>query len=658
MPRGASRKKETGAKTTKRQNARSAANKVGELLEMAPAALRAALADDPLGKIQEEVVKQPDLLEAWSAQCLRALRDENYPAVGPLMLMGTSLVTLFNPADMLETNVMDSFVKWVKLLASRRRSPSVPYLGAALAVLQLLADLLEVPEYKEGHFKKLHAHLTDMVLVGRTDKPSVMVARTAAEALLTGTQGCPQNKAVLDHMRVVELFHKAADVPLMETLGIVIRTCIVNVRDSKADTSEARAKFRGYLPTEDLYTAFLYSGKTEMGINEFVLGYNELIPKFYPLRCESFHMSGRTYKAEGDEGLQVYLHKGYVTLNNPVADAAAWIDIDLADVRNSSDRGARITIELDNDQVRLTAESEREARAWYRHLSAALRGDALDLPAAPKVPKSSPAMTASVPPATTRVSGAKRPFLGSSLFDGIGDSPPSPAKRAKQSARKDTTVPADFKIRIPTDRDLGLKEVASGWEAPESLLIDSAWMQDDDSSDDEEAEMERMKHHLAETMSRQREADQKTSEEVEGIEHEVMNHLQAQMKARITEPSEEFMTALVQIKDSVNEVSAAVSEDQTRERKLTSDVVAAHGKFGQKARAVRQSIAELQAEINDVVPSNDQLMEQMDTTIETLVQKGFDVLHKKVKKKKSKSEAVVKMFHMITHEFSRRNKAI
>ena len=717
--KGGTRKKST--KTVEMSPAQVAAEKVGALLQMGAEDLRTALQTDPVQALQAELATQPELLEAWSSRVSRVLADESYSLVEPLLSLGDGLLALFEASDVCETNVMPSFAKWLTQFNSKKFAKNLKddvALTAVYSVLRVLAEQLETPEFATA-FDKIHANLLALVRFGVEGSGimSVRVGRVAMEALLAGAL-CGENKFSLDHMKIVELLPQMTDLPMLETLVVVIRKCIVNVSDSKRIDRDARTKFRSYIPTEDLYNQFLHSGKTESGAVNWAIAYNSLAPKFHVLHCTACTFEGTQYN-----DTTIYLHTTSMTFNPAGTDVGAWIDLSYDDFKDIKSSGSKIVITVSGCEVAIMCKNSPARRVWYKKLAEHTGGmvdddEPEDEPEAPRRGKSTatnvkakskslaPPSSPPLPPASisrarsqaaknlllgrseprvksSPITATKRTFPQLSLFSDMETSSAEEPPKKRRKREELTLLPQSLRIGSTPTKDMertapNMREPSTKWEAPESLLMGSNWMNDEESSDDEE-EIEKMKQHFAESIAK----DQKTdpTDELKEMMNDVQHVVNETKRTRIDTPREEFFQSLQSMKENLGSADRQLKDMQGGEKALTKSVQTAHTAFLHKRKLVRQELQQLDQDNSEVMSNNDHLMQQMNETIQTLVTKGFDVLKKKVwfyvlnngkkmewfikiriknktkiqvKKKKNKADAVVNMFSMIAHEFAQK----
>ncbi|KAJ9459344.1 hypothetical protein DIPPA_35886 [Diplonema papillatum] len=259
----------------------------------------------------------------------------------------------------------------------------------------------------------------------------------------------------------------------------------------------------------------------------------------------------------------------------------------------------------------------------------------------------------------------KRPFpsgpskLGASdLFDLESPSPRrfTSAKRAKQGdgsrIPRGGAVNEQPKLVFPVGVKTTVRPSGGKWEPPETLLLGKAWLEEGDSSDEEDAELEleQMQRAVCESMGDKKE--EAAQAEINAVVIDVQAAVDACKKNEFDNPRETLCAQLDSLKEQVRMEEEALPETKAKEKQLTRDVKALHVKFIQQARVAKKEYGDLRADLDDVSPAAHELSEQILSNIDTMVSRGFEVLQKKWKKKQDKSEAAFKMFNVITTQFA------
>eukprot|EP00754_Rhynchopus_humris_P033783 Rhum_TRINITY_DN15480_c1_g2::Rhum_TRINITY_DN15480_c1_g2_i1::g.158860::m.158860 len=436
---------------------------------------------------------------------------------------------------------------------------------------------------------------------------------------------------------------------------------------------------------------------------EFAIAYNEAVgPRFLTLCCDKVTIDGVAHAARDYEQslsdsktIHIYAHPTYLTFQVP--DAPAWVDVHHSSIASADYKTSThtVTVKLTNgSDMAFVAHDPIDAKAWYRSLSRALKGHPAEPPAAaPAARAALPAAAAKDAPSplqfnfdtsSTAVDAAKAPLPPANgaggtkraasqawLFDGADAISPSPSRRvlggggaSKRARREHSTLPVPGRLRVSVDREVAaggdampeLRPLGTKWVPPESLLMGSSWMDDESSDDDDEKQLDHLKRTFAESMKESDAADPTCQEDLHELLRAVQDTVDSTKRTRLDAEREDFIEAVLELKEEARAEVDKVPAARAREKALTTEVQQVHKECVHKGRHATKEVAEMLGQIDDMAAHNHEMNEQIVRAINTLMEKGFDVLKRKEKKKSKKAEAVVKMFSMITQEFSQRGR--
>ena len=632
------------------------------------------------------VTASPVLLEAWVGRLTRAIEggedsdSGNDEAAGAAMVevlgqLGSSLLALYTPQAIADTNVPATLAKHVKGFA-RRRTTTGP--AVVTAVLAVLTDLLEDSDLGTQWFPKLKDPLFTLMCKDDNDMVVMKMRRHAADCFVAGALHTRENKGMVDHDRVVDLFTNVHDLPMKETLVILIRKCIMNVALPSVAERAARTKLRGQIPTEALYKQLLHSGRSDFGGMEFAIAYNEAVgARFLTLCCDKVTIDGVAHAARDYEqslsdskAIHIYAHPTYLTFQVP--DASAWVDVHHTSIASADYKASAhtVTVKLTNgSEMAFVAHDAIDAKAWYRSLSRALKGHPADFPpaaaAAPATRAALPAATkdssplrfnfdtnstavdaakAPLPPANG-AGGTKRAASQAWLFDGADATSPSPSRRvlggggaSKRARREHSTLPVPGRLRVSVDREVAaggdavpeLRPLGTKWVPPESLLMGSSWMDDESSDDDDEKQLDHLKRTFAESMKESDTSDPTCQEDLYELQRAVQDTVDSTKRTRLDAEREDFIEAVLELKEEARAEVDKVPAARAREKALTTEVQQVHKECVHKGRHATKEVAAVLGQIDDMAAHNHEMNEQIVRAINTLMAKGFDVLKRKV----------------------------
>eukprot|EP01063_Lacrimia_lanifica_P023516 TRINITY_DN3106_c0_g1_i2.p1 TRINITY_DN3106_c0_g1~~TRINITY_DN3106_c0_g1_i2.p1 ORF type:complete len:382 (+),score=154.71 TRINITY_DN3106_c0_g1_i2:38-1183(+) len=341
----------------------SVVDRLSALLSQPPTQLNNEFKDGTIFARQsmKTLHKHPVLLEAWSGKVGLAVEEGLFELAGNLMLLGMEMLGACagHMAAVEETNVGPSMVGWVNGLNLERigsdgvSTSHEEYRVFARLLLTTFADLVEHEAFAKALFKDVHLHLAKLMSGRGGGCSAVRVARAAADCFTTATVKHKHNKAIVNHKALVKVFAKAADLPLKESLVIIIRKCVLNAPQPLTDSQQAAAEAVKAALSEEMYQQFLYSGKTELGSLEFAVacleaGAAERKVVFSGLPCPSWQLHDGSFRAKDFQAelgtsqlLCVYAHEKYMTLQRP--DDGSWMDIaygNIEEIRYSASEGA------------------------------------------------------------------------------------------------------------------------------------------------------------------------------------------------------------------------------------------------------------------------------------------------------------------------------
>eukprot|EP01064_Diplonema_japonicum_P002530 TRINITY_DN1160_c0_g1_i1.p1 TRINITY_DN1160_c0_g1~~TRINITY_DN1160_c0_g1_i1.p1 ORF type:complete len:662 (+),score=155.71 TRINITY_DN1160_c0_g1_i1:83-1987(+) len=610
---------------------------------------------------KRELAKHADILEAWTGRMDREMEDGEYEIVSELAMMGIDLLALFISESALhDTNVLESFTKWITNINGDNTKDR--YVVAMTNLISVFTDLLEDTEIANLAFPLVHKSFMKLLTKKVPNYRNTILRRNVADALLVACNKSASNKQLLDAQGLVALFLGTADPALKETLVHIIRRGVIN---NKAATREAEANKSRALKTlcarlgDDLFHKFKQTGKSEQGAMEVILAHNKVSPHFKLLVCKSWTVHGSDYNAKDYEGLPntkkllVYANKDFISYQMPTDDHG-WhgVSYDMIDKLSHDNTKRVVRIELETNDVLLftTCGGDKDTvRDWLTYVEDGMNKDDTDIgieeaSSLVLVPTKPIALPNPTPPPSV---GNKR--KSDLLFDLDGMSP-SPKKASGTKRTKRSIISPS----VEHDRK---NAIGGKWEAPDSLLLGKSWFAEDQSSDEEDAEfeMQQMERALTQTLEKREEQSLNEMHELQREVQQLVDHVK---KTEIVEKRQELLEKLKHMERDIRRGEETfLSDIGHKEKALTKDVTAFHKKFRQDVKVANGQLRDLLTDLDNIMPNSKEYNEMFDASAQTIVKKGSDYLQKKLKKKQNKTDAVMKMFSMITQGFSQGNRA-
>ena len=571
---------------------------------------------------RSDLMKNSDIAEAWVGRMNRELVSGNVETVKAMTQLGDQLLSVLieKPKNLLQTNICECFIKWIKAISLKKLKHSND-------ILTLCMVILESSEIATEMYSKITSSLMKLIIDNHSSGLTVNTARNAAETLMLGHCDVPQNRKYVDVVRIVEIFKNTQDVPLRETLLVIIRKCIVKFKsDSSARTKAINQLL--HMMSQQEFNAIEHTGSTETGTLEFVCKMVDKNPtqQIKILKASNATINGKQYNSE----MMIFATPTYLTYQQP--NEIRWVDVMFNKLSVK---------ELNTKAVQLTTSegtavfTTRNPKSWI----AAVKG----LPEK-KISNESEDDDDDDDDEVCRKSIRRTNKKRAMELESPFKEDTHVQKRQKSVVR----IPTESLLREPSRIRQSYKPLSEKWEPPQDLFRGKDWIDSDDDEDDQEEEMEKMQLVLSSCLDKKEKAQIQELEEVSKEVHHLVNRHKEELETERSELSG-FLTRL---EEDIKRQETTAHETHIREKKITKDVMALHGQFVQTVRIAKREFQEINADLDDILPCNEDLNTQIMKQIESMTQRGLSVLQKKAKKRGKKSETVMKMFSMITQEFA------
>eukprot|EP01060_Flectonema_neradi_P031145 TRINITY_DN4653_c1_g1_i1.p1 TRINITY_DN4653_c1_g1~~TRINITY_DN4653_c1_g1_i1.p1 ORF type:complete len:625 (+),score=151.71 TRINITY_DN4653_c1_g1_i1:47-1876(+) len=602
-------------------------DKLDALLVLPPKEFSAAVSQmkDFTKHERSDLMKNSDVAEAWVGRMNRELVSGSVDTVKAMTQLGDQLLAVLieKPKNLMQTNICECFTKWIKAASLRK-------LKHANDILTLTMVILESPEIATEIYEKIAPSLTKLVVDNQNSVQNINVARNAAETLMLGHCDIPANRKYVDVVKVVDTFKATHDIPLRETLLVIIRKCIVkNTVDSTAK-SKATANLLKIMTREE-YKSIENTGATETGTLDFVckMAEKDSSGPVKILRATSASINGKLFPSK----VIVFVTKTYLTYQQP--NEIRWIDILLDSVTIKEKNSKAVTITTSNNTISFAT---TEPRTWIQ----AITGVTSE-PTAMDIDDDDDEDEVVCRKSIRRTNKKQKRSLPRSPPKDVQSDDDYHVKRQKSMNR----LPTESLMREPSRMRPSYKPLAEKWVPPEDLFLGKEWMDSEDEEDDQQ-EMEKMQMVLSSCLEKKEKAQIQELEEVsKEIQHMTDRHIKEQEVEM-----EELSSILKKLEEDVRRQETMAQETSVGEKKITRDVMSVHSQFVQTVRIAKREFQEISADLDDILPCNEDLNNQIMNQIDTMTKRGLALLQKKAKKRSKKSDTVMKMFGLITQEFS------